>query len=107
MESQVYEFKPVSNITIGAVGQPGQRAFYLQASRGMATISLRLERGQVLALHRGIEGILQELEQREVRPVSSLEEPEASELTLREPLGRGFAVGLMGLAFDQAVDMMV
>ena len=107
MANEIYEFNPVSSITVGALELPGQQAFFLQASQGMHTITLRLEREQVLALYRGIEEILKDLEQREIRPVSSREEPELSELTLQEPLEAAFAAGHMGLAFDQAVDMMV
>jgi len=107
MASEVYEFNPVSSIAVGAVGEPGRRVFLLQASRGADIICVKLEKEQVLALHRGIEDILQQLEQREIRPVSSLEEPGSPDLGLQEPLEPAFVAGHMGLAFDQSSDMMV
>jgi len=107
MATDFYEFNPVSRITVGAMGQPGRRVFLLQASGEAKMISLRLEKEQVYALARGIDELLKELEQREVRPISSNEEPSGAELALQEPTDAAFAVGQMGLAFDKSSDMMV
>ncbi len=107
MVAEFYEFNPTLRITVGAIGQPGQRVFLLQASDAARMISLRLEKEQVYALARGIDELLKELEQREVRPTSSAEEPPEADLALREPAEAAFAVGQMGLAFDQSSDMMV
>jgi uncharacterized repeat protein (TIGR03847 family) len=107
MSEVVYEFNPTSHITIGAVGQPGRRTFFLQASQGERLISLKLEKEQVVALARAIETILEELEQRELRPVSSLEEPSGDALALRQPVEPAFVAGQMALAFDQASGLLV
>ncbi len=107
MRGDVFELNPVTHITVGAVGQPGQRTFFLQASQGYETVSLKLEKEQVYALARAVEEILQELEQREVRPVADDEEPPIAELALRQPLEPVFVVGQMGLVFDQSSDRIV
>ncbi len=59
MRGDVFELNPVTHITVGAVGQPGQRTFFLQASQGFETVSLKLEKEQVYALARAVEEILQ------------------------------------------------
>jgi uncharacterized repeat protein (TIGR03847 family) len=107
MTGDVFELNPVTHITVGAVGQPGQRTFFLQASQGYETVCLKLEKEQVFALARAVEEILQELEQREVRLLADDEEPEQSELALRFPLEPIFVVGQMGLVFDQTSDRIV
>jgi len=107
MPGEVFEFNPVTHITVGAVGQPGQRTFFLQASQGYETVSLKLEKEQVYALARAVEEVLKELEQREVRPVADDEEPATAELALRQPLEPLFVVGQMGLVFDQRSDRIV
>jgi uncharacterized repeat protein (TIGR03847 family) len=107
MRGEVIELNPVTHITVGAVGQPGQRTFFLQASQGYETVSLKLEKEQVFALARAVEEILHELEQREVRPVADDEEPPVSDLVLRQPLEPVFVVGQMGLVFDQTSDRIV
>jgi uncharacterized repeat protein (TIGR03847 family) len=107
MPGEFYEFHPVLRITVGAIGVPGQRTFLLQANDDSKSITLRLEKEQVYALARGIDELLKELERREVRPTSVVEEPPQSDLPLREPYEAAFVVGQMGLAFDQTSDMMV
>jgi uncharacterized repeat protein (TIGR03847 family) len=107
MPGDVFELNPVTHITVGAVGQPGQRTFFLQASQGYELVCLKLEKEQVFALARAVEEILQELEQREVRPVADDEEPPESELVLRQPVEPIFVVGQMGLVFDQSSDRIV
>lgn len=107
MVADFYEFNPVLRITVGAIGQPGRRIFLLQASDENKTISLRLEKEQVYALARAIDELFKEMEQREVRPVSSKEEPPEEDLALQEPIEIAFIVGQMGLAFDQGTDRMV
>ncbi len=107
MAGDVFELNPVTHITVGAVGQPGQRTFFLQASQGYETVSLKIEKEQVYALARAVEEILRELEQREVRPIADNEEPSPSEMELREPLEPVFVVGQMGLVFDQTSDRIV
>lgn len=107
MSGEVFELNPVTHITVGAVGRPGQRTFFLQASQGYETVNLKLEKEQVFALARAVEEILKELEQREMRPVADDEEPPTSELELQEPVEPTFIVGQMGLVFDQTSDRIV
>jgi len=107
MAAEFYEFNPVLRITVGAIGRPGRRVFLLQASDETKTISLRLEKEQVYALARAIDELFREMEQREVRPISSKEEPPEEDMALQEPAEVAFVVGQMGLAFDQSSDRMV
>ncbi|MBC7236877.1 MAG: DUF3090 family protein [Chloroflexi bacterium] len=107
MSPELYEFNPVSSITIGSIGRPGHRTFFLQVSGEGRTISLKMEKEQVAALAHGIDRILEELEQQEVRPTSAAEEPELPELDEQEAEFPTFVVGQIGLGFDQTSRMMV
>jgi uncharacterized repeat protein (TIGR03847 family) len=107
MDEKVYELNPVTRITVGAIGRPGSRVFYLQASQGEQTISLKLEKQQVYALAQGADQILEELEQREVRPMSGLEEPSSGDLDIQEPVEPVFVAGQIGLAYDPESSMIV
>lgn len=44
------EFESVEWITAGAVGEPGQRTFFVQAREGDEAVALLVEKGQVVAL---------------------------------------------------------
>lgn len=107
MSDDSLDFNPVSRITVGAIGRPGERVFFIQATQGYRLISLKMEKEQVAALARGIEALLEELEQREILAGPSEEEPSSEDLALQEPLEPIFSVGQMGLGFDRAADMMV
>ncbi len=107
MSDDSYDLNPVSRITVGAISKPGQRVFFIQAAQGYRLVSLRMEKEQVSAWARGIEALLDELEQHEIRATSTDEEPSADDLALQEPLEPVFSVGQMGLGFDRAADMMV
>ncbi len=107
MAEDVFEMHPVSRITIEAIGPPGQRIFLLQASQGTETITLKIEKEQAQVLAHSIEQLLNELAERFPRPIPKMEEPLASELMLREPIEPLFAVGQMGLGYDESEDSLV
>lgn len=107
MPSEPYELNPVTRITVGVVGRPGNRSFFLQASGSSLLVTLKLEKEQVIALAKAIDEILENLEQREIRPVSDVDEPPPSELHLEEPIEPAFVVGQMGLGFDEGVSLIV
>jgi uncharacterized repeat protein (TIGR03847 family) len=107
MAGEVYEMHPVSRITIEALGPAGERVFLLQASQGPETITLKMEKEQAQVLAHSIDQLLEELAERFPRPISKMEEPLASELMLREPIEPLFAVGQMGLGYDESEDALV
>ena len=107
MAGEVIEMHPVSRITIDAIGQPGQRVFLLQAGQGSQIVTLKLEKEQAQVLAHSIDQLLEEVSERFPRQISKMEEPLASELMLREPVEPLFAVGQMGLGYDEAEDALV
>jgi uncharacterized repeat protein (TIGR03847 family) len=107
MAGELVDFNPVSRITIGAVGQPGQRIFLLQANQGSASITLKLEKEQAMVLATSTIELLEELEQKFPRSQSRFSKPLSSDLLLREPLEPTFAIGQIGLGYDQERDLIV
>ncbi len=107
MLPEQYELNPVSAITLGSIGRPGRRTFFLQAIGEEQTISLKMEKEQVAALAQGIDRILEELEQQEVRATSSTEEPDLPGLDEEKAAASSFVVGQIGLGFDQVSHLLV
>jgi len=107
MAGEVIELHPVSRITIDAMGPPGQRVFLFQASQGTQTVTLKIEKEQAQVLAHSIDQLLEELAERFPRQISKMEEPLASELMLREPIEPLFAIGQMGLGYDETEDALV
>ena len=107
MSSEPYELNPVTRITVGVVGRPGRRSFFLQASTSSRLVTLKLEKEQVFALAKAIDEILENLEQREIHHTSDAKEPPISDLHLEEPVEPAFSVGQMGLGFDESAELIV
>jgi uncharacterized repeat protein (TIGR03847 family) len=98
----LYDLNPVTHITVGAVGNPGKRTFYLQGRQGMTTVTLVVEKEQVAALSRGIDELTERLGigEKEAR-VNALE------MELSQPIEPLFRIGQLGLGYDAEEKLMV
>ena len=107
MSKNLTDYNPVTRITVGAVGPPGQRVFLLQASQGTSTITLKLEKEQARTLATSTLELIEELDEKYPRSYSKLDEPLSSDLMIQEPMEPEFVVGQIGLGYDQENDVIV
>lgn len=98
--SRSFELSDVEWATVGTVGPPGQRTFYLQARQGDQQITLKLEKQQVAAIAQFLGEILSDL------PVAGTV-PDDEALALSEPVLAEWAVGGLQLAYDSGADRIV
>jgi uncharacterized repeat protein (TIGR03847 family) len=105
MAQYIFDFERVNYIVADAVGNPGQRTFFLQAQQGRQVATLLLEKQQVAALAASILQLLEELD--EINPDLPPVGENLTDLRLREPLTPAFRVGQMGLGYDEMQDLMV
>jgi len=103
----VYELGPVDHITVGAIGEPGQRIFLLQGSDGEQVVSLIIEKEQARALANAIEQFLDDLEDERELPPAIADDVPSEALTLRRPVQALFRVGQIGLGYDPEHDLVV
>lgn len=99
------ELNPVTHLTIGTVGPPGQRVFYLQGSRGADVVSMIVEKQQASMLASSLETLLEDLAKK--YPVEEDREPVWTDMRLREPIEPVFRVGNIGLGYNEEVDRVV
>lgn len=99
--AQHIELNPVSHLTIGTIGPPGQRVFYFQGSKGGDLVSLIIEKQQAALLASSLETLLKELDE---APSSDDKESIWTDMRLREPLEPLFRVGNIGLGYNEEVD---
>lgn len=106
--SEAFEFDldPVSFITVGTVGPPGKRTFYLQASRGRQVVSLVLEKEQAIALAEGIGKLFERLGQEEPERFGGLR-PAEGNYDLLMPVEPAFRIGEMSLGIDEDAQRVV
>lgn len=96
--SESYELLDVDKLTVGAVGEPGQRLFLLQARAGSAVVTLKVEKVQVAALAAHLGTVLQSLP-----PPGPLPE----NLDLDEPAEPEWVVGSLAASYDGVLDRLL
>ena len=98
--SRSFELPDADWATVGAVGEPGHRTFYLQARQGQQVVTLKLEKQQVAALAQFLAEILSDLPSPE-------QEPADTTASLTEPVLAEWPVGSIQLAYDSSSDRIV
>jgi uncharacterized repeat protein (TIGR03847 family) len=95
------ELGPVERITAGAIGEPGQRTFYLQARSGEQLVTVIIEKQQVELLSASIVDILERVGK------ETEEGPSEAELELEDPLEPRWRVGKLSIGYAEDQDAML
>jgi len=101
------DLDPVTRLTADAVGEPGQRTFYLQAASGVDQVTLLVEKEQVRRLAESLQSWLPELAADRPEDPGETAAAEAGELALAPPLEPDFRVGQLTLNYDAERDRVV
>ena len=100
MSRQIFNLEKVDRFTLGTVGQPGERQFFIQARKMGQVFSFALEKGQAQALTERFHEILKESKLSKVqldRDISPLDTPIDSE----------FELGVMAISWKYDSDSIV
>ena len=103
------DLNPVHHITSDAIGQPGQRVFYLQGWReaDIQPVTIIIEKVQLQTLASGLVEMLAEI----ARQTPALAEPDteydADKMRISPPVDPLFRAGEMGLGYDAEQDLIV
>lgn len=99
-----FDLKTPDFFTVGTIGPVGQRTFYLQAREGRTLATLKTEKEQVGALAEYLEKLLQKLPP----ATAAAAIPDVPEdLSLLEPITPAWAVGSLGVGYDEAADRIL
>ena len=100
MARRLFIFDGPDRFLAGTVGAPGDRAFFLQARKGSALVSVGIEKVQVAALAHRLDDLLDAVDApaRAVPP---------DDLPLEQPVVELFRVGAMALAWDAGTEAVV
>jgi len=108
MSDYAYDLNPVQRIIADAIGEPGQRTFFIQgrgpSGRGSELVSVVLEKQEVANLAISVLQLLEELEEKypDLAPVSS----NKSVLVPESPIEPLFRVGQLIVGYDEDDDMI-
>jgi uncharacterized repeat protein (TIGR03847 family) len=98
--SVYYDFDEVDAFTVGALGEPGARTFFLQARRGTTRVTVKCEKQQASAISDYLRRVLNDLP-------DPTEKPLASAMELAAPFEAAFVLGPVGLGYDRATDRVL
>lgn len=101
------DIKPVTNITTDAIGKPGERVFYLQATKDDQVVVLLIEKYQIQSLAIGVEQFLEELSKQYPHLSAASADYIEDEMHIETPVDPLFRVGEMGLGYDVEEDLVV
>jgi uncharacterized repeat protein (TIGR03847 family) len=97
--SDSFDFAAPDLFTAGTIGPPGQRVFFLQAREGDTLVTLKCEKEQVRVLGEYLGRLLERL--------AAPEGTSVGDLALVEPLTPAWAVGSIGVGYDDGADRVV
>jgi len=95
------DLERVDKITTGAVGDPGERTFFIQARQGPRTITITVEKEQVELLASSILEILATID------VETGDGPDTATLELEPPLEPLWRAGRLSIGYAEDEDLML
>ena len=97
-------FSRPERFVTGTVGEPGERAFYLQVRTSSQLISVAVEKAQVQAITTRLDVMIAEI--RKVNPLITIEKFPIDDAPLESPVDSEFQVGAMSLAWDEETSLI-
>ena len=93
-----HEFTTPERFVAGTVGEPGERAFYLQIRTSSRLFSVAVEKAQVQAMSTRLEVMIAEV--RKSNPLMMIDKLPTDDAPLESPIDAEFQIGAMSLAWD-------
>jgi uncharacterized repeat protein (TIGR03847 family) len=94
-----YEFTEPDRFVAGTVGEPGERAFFIQLRSQSRLFSVAVEKAQVQAISTRLEIMVAEV--RKANPLLMVEKSQIDDVPLESPVDAEFQIGAMSLAWDE------
>lgn len=97
-------FESVERFVAGTVGQPGERAFFIQARDGNRLVTVAIEKLQVAALAERLEIVINDFRKNDssIRLLTT----ETDDAPLELPIESEFEVGSISISWDELKKMM-
>jgi uncharacterized repeat protein (TIGR03847 family) len=107
MDENEIELETVDSLGAGAVGNPGEREFFLQARTESAQLTVLVEKEQVALLATEAVAFLDRIAEDYPEEPSAVSDPVVRQAGLREPTVPLFRARLIGLGFDPERELVL
>jgi uncharacterized repeat protein (TIGR03847 family) len=98
------EFTRPERFVAGTVGQPGERAFYLQVRSSSRLFSVAVEKAQVQAIAARMEVMVSEV--RKANPLITFDKLPLDDAPLESPIDSEFEIGAMSLSWNEETSLI-
>jgi uncharacterized repeat protein (TIGR03847 family) len=98
------EFTRPERFVAGTVGQPGERAFYLQVRSSPRLFSVAVEKAQVQAIAERMENMVSEV--RKANPLITVDKLPLDDGPLETPIDSEFEIGAMSLSWNDEAKLI-
>ena len=100
-----YTFTNPQRCVAGTIGEPGERAFFIQTRSDNRVISVALEKAQVQAVANRLDLMIAEV--RKASPLAIVEAIAVDDAPLETPVDEEFQVGAISLAWNDETQLVV
>ena len=100
-------FGPVDHITTDAIGKPGERTFFIQATQKEKVVTLLIEKFQIQTLAIGVEQFLSEMTTRYPDLEEASADYDESKMRIYPPVDPLFRAGELGISYDPENDYLI
>jgi uncharacterized repeat protein (TIGR03847 family) len=107
MPYEVFDLNPVDRITADAIGEPGNRVFYMQARKEQHLVTVICEKEHVAALALAVDHLLLSLADDDVDAVVEPDPAIRAGMDLEYPLEPAFRAGQVNLGYDEVSERLV
>lgn len=97
-------YKEVDRFTVGTIGAPGARTFFLQIRAGSLVLSASIEKSQVGAMGERLSYMLKEI--RQINPLAPHRVLRRDSLPLDLPIEEEFRIGSIAIFYDEVEEMI-
>ncbi|MDA3030595.1 MAG: DUF3090 family protein [Actinomycetota bacterium] len=97
----IYRHEPASRFIVSAIGEPGERQFFIQVKSDTGINSVTLEKSQVIALTQRFEDLIKELRRGKLASVTDLSTVAVDDtLPMELPIDEDFKVGVISITWE-------
>ena len=104
MNRIIYSHENPERFTVGTVGVPGERAFFLQARSASGLNTIAIDKSQVIALSERLRELIKDLRRSELASLDELGLAASSDSApLEFPIEEDFTAGVIGFTWDGTI----
>ena len=97
----IYRHQPATRFIVSAIGDPGERQFFIQVKSSDGLNSVTLEKGQVIGLMQRFEELIKEIRRGQLTTTEELNAPvEVDDQPMELPIDEDFEVGVISITWE-------